>query len=287
MNFRKLTIDDYDLFMKYSSDDINFENNFVINFIWGVHFPCEIAEFENALMFKVMTGGSKIIFDTPKTKDICLDKYLLAAASYCRENHIPLSFKILAKDYENLSPQIKSDFAYEPIPNQWDYIYNAADLIEFKGRKFHNKRNLLSQFVRNYKYNFIDFDRDKHLESLITFQERWSKANIDNIEMQPFKCALDNLEKLKLNLDIIECGGQIIAFSVSCLNHNAGEIIFEKGDTNFKGVYAAIVNFSVQKHFQNCAYINREEDMGFENLRKSKLSFNPVKQIEKYLIHFK
>jgi hypothetical protein len=286
MNFRKLTIDDYDLFNQYASDDINFENNFVVNFIWSVCFPCEIAEFENALMSK-LTVGSNIIFDPPKTKDICLDKYVLAAASYCRKNNISFSFKILAKDYENLSQNIKSDFVFEPIAHEWDYIYNASDLIEFKGRKFHDKRNLLAQFARNYKYNFIDFDRDKHLDAIIAFQEKWSRANSDNIEMQPFKRALDNLEKLKLNCDIIECGGQIIAFSISCLNHNSGEIIFEKGDKNFKGIYAAIVNFSVQKHFKDCSYINREEDMGIENLRKSKLSFNPVKQIEKYLIHFK
>jgi hypothetical protein len=286
MDFRPITIDDCRLFDKYASDDNNFENNFAVSFVWACQFPYEIAEFDTGLLVK-LTVGDNTVFDIPKTKDICLDKFLLAAAQFCRQKDTHLCFKILARDYENLSPQIKSEFIFEPIPHQWDYIYEASDLITFQGRKFQKKRNLLSQFLRNYQYDFVDFDRQKHFDELLAFQELWSKKDAENNELPAVKSALDNLEKLKLNCDIIEIGGKIAAFSISNIHHNTGEVIFEKGDINFRGIYAAIVNFTAKKRFADCAFINREDDMGLENLRKSKLSYNPIKQIEKYLIHFK
>jgi hypothetical protein len=286
MNFRPIAIDDCELFDKYSSDDINYENNFAVLFAWNAIFPYEVCEFENALIVKLTVDGNTI-FDIPKTKDINLDKYVLFAADYCRKKNTHLCFKILARDYENLSPQIKSDFIYEPIPHQWDYIYKSSDLITFQGRKFQKKRNLLSQFLRNYQYDFIDYDKQKHYDEILVFQNLWSKDDEENYEFPAVKFALDNLEKLNLNCDIIEIAGKIAAFSISNIHHNTGEVIFEKGDTNFKGIYAAIVNFTAKKRFAGCAFINREEDMGIENLRKAKLALNPIKQIEKYLIHFK
>ena len=58
---------------------------------------------------------------------------------------------------------------------------------------------------------------------------------------------------------------------------NVGAIYFEKGDIAFKGIYPLIDNLFCKKHFNEVRFINKQEDMGLEGLRKSKLSYNPVK----------
>ena len=55
----------------------------------------------------------------------------------------------------------------------------------------------------------------------------------------------------------------------------------------FRGLYQAINNEFCKNVAANAKYINREEDMGIPNLRKAKLSYKPVKLIEKYIGVFK
>ncbi|MDR2860376.1 MAG: phosphatidylglycerol lysyltransferase domain-containing protein [Elusimicrobiota bacterium] len=284
MKFTPLTLEDKTIFEQYISDDINFENNFAVIYSWAAVIDYEIARLDDALILKVNIDGD-VFFDTPKTKNKSLDKYIDLCADYCKKENLTFGMKILEKDFENLSPETKSKYKFSLIPNQWDYVYNASELAEFSGRKFQKKRNLLSQFLRKYKYEFIDYDKTKHYEKILQFQRKWSANDNDNWEFEALKRALDNFEVLNLNCDIIEIDGEIAAFSISSAPRaDAGEIIFEKGNVDYKGIYAAIVQFSSKKHFSKCKFINREEDMGMENLKKSKQSYNPIMQIKKYSI---
>ena len=65
------------------------------------------------------------------------------------------------------------------------------------------------------------------------------------------------------------------------------QVFFEKADTNYKGIYAMINYLTANNFLQNTEYINREEDMGIEGLRKAKLSYNPALIYEKYLLECK
>ena len=58
-------------------------------------------------------------------------------------------------------------------------------------------------------------------------------------------------------------------------------IHFEKGDTSHVGIYARINQLFVHDHLQGTEYVNRQEDMGLEGLRKAKLSYHPDLMQEK------
>ena len=77
--------------------------------------------------------------------------------------------------------------------------------------------------------------------------------------------------------------GKVIAFTFGeKLNSDTAVIHVEKADSNFRGIYAAINQNFVANEWSDMIYINREEDMGIDGLRKAKESYRPVKMVEKF-----
>ena len=68
------------------------------------------------------------------------------------------------------------------------------------------------------------------------------------------------------------------------LNDNTAVIHVEKAVSEFHGIYAAINQMFCADSFKNTTYINREQDLGNEGLRKAKLSYHPAKFVEKFRI---
>ena len=71
------------------------------------------------------------------------------------------------------------------------------------------------------------------------------------------------------------------------LNSDTFCVHIEKADRSFDVIYTAINNLFVSSACEGYRYINREEDLGIEGLRKSKLSYHPVFLLNKYIIKFK
>ena len=113
-----------------------------------------------------------------------------------------------------------------------------------------------------------DPDGDYHLEQLALM-----RALAD-----PAKLGMDGLVLLE--------GERILAFSLaSRLSPDTMDIHFEKARDDVDGAYAAI-NQAFAKYlrekYPEIRYLNREDDMGLEGLRKAKLSYNPAFLVEKY-----
>ena len=96
---------------------------------------------------------------------------------------------------------------------------------------------------------------------------------------------LDNLERLDAFCNIIEVDKKIVAFSIGTITkNNIGIVLFEKADINYEGSYAIINQATAEKYFANLEFINRQEDMGIPNLKKSKLSYHPHHMAIKYTL---
>lgn len=162
-----------------------------------------------------------------------------------------------------------------------EYIYATEDLRTLPGRKYQAKRNHLSNFCAAYDYRYEPL-APHHFEECLTLDARWRAAHAADSHT-PFmrhdrlatEAAFASWERLGLQGGALYADGQLAAFTYGApINHDTFDIIMEKGDTSYNGVFAAINKFFAADI--ECRYINREEDMGLEGLRRSKRSYNPT-----------
>ncbi len=174
----------------------------------------------------------------------------------------------------------------------WDYIYSIPELIELKGKRFHKKKNLLNQFKKNYNFQFIPFGTET-IHMALAMQEDWctwrdcESSDVLTAENNAISRVLNSWEKLGGLI-----GGAIIvnetmaAYTVAeSLSADMLLIHFEKGNTDFKGIYQAINQIFLENSDKKYEIVNREQDLGDEGLRKAKLSYHPTDFLKKYRVN--
>jgi len=197
---------------------------------------------------------------------------------------------------EILSEAIPRGFFFEADRSNFDYIYDTKDLIELSGRAYHSKKNHLNYFRTNYDYEYGRMTpemTDEAMEFIREFNER--KALEDpherlllEFEERAMRDVFLNLDKVGYLSGIIRIGGRIEAISIGGkLGSRTVTVHVEKANTEYRGLYQAINNEFCKAMATGVKRVNREEDMGIPGLRKAKLSYKPVKFVEKYIVTLK
>ena len=68
------------------------------------------------------------------------------------------------------------------------------------------------------------------------------------------------------------------------LTEDMALVQIELAEDEIRGSYQMINKLFCENAFKECKYINREEDMGLEGLRRAKQSYQPAMLIDKYTI---
>ena len=184
---------------------------------------------------------------------------------------------------------LPGSLAVNEARGQWDYLYASKDLSNLSGNKFHKKKNLLNQFIKlypNHVYTPMTLDC---VESVLKMQEDWcnwhecpgsSALTAENTAVFRVLSHWDQLPGLLGGAITVK--GQVIAHTVGEeLTPDTLVVHFEKGTTEYKGIYQAINCFFVRDVGEKSEYINREQDLDDEGLRKAKESYNPVDYVRK------
>ena len=169
--------------------------------------------------------------------------------------------------------------------DQFDYVYNRDDLALLKGRRYDGKRNHISRFKKKYSYQ-IRAIGDDLAQAACDFCCAWCEKSGCTDEMKEEVCAalmmIRNSSKLGLSTMAVIINEKIAALSVGePLNRDTFVVHVEKADSDFEGIYQFINQAfcaSIPEHFK---FINREQDVGVEGLRKAKLSYYPAYLVEK------
>lgn len=179
-------------------------------------------------------------------------------------------------------------------PN-YDYIYLTQELIDLKGKSFHSKKNHLNYFKKTYEYEYVELTSDMADEAMSFISDFNRRKEVPAHEMEMLKMeerAMEdvfvNLEKVGYSAGAILIDGKIEAIAIGGkLGRKTITEHVEKANIEYRGLYQAINNEFCRNVAAEAKYINREEDMGIPNLRKAKLSYKPVKLLEKYIGVFK
>lgn len=179
-------------------------------------------------------------------------------------------------------------------PN-YDYIYLTQELIDLKGKSFHSKKNHLNYFKKTYEYEYVEMTSDMADEAMSFISDFNRRKEVPAHEMEMLKMeerAMEdvfvNLEKVGYSAGAILIDGKIEAIAIGGkLGKKTITEHVEKANIEYRGLYQAINNEFCRNVASKAKYINREEDMGIPNLRKAKLSYKPVKLLEKYIGVFK
>ncbi|MCL4479324.1 MAG: phosphatidylglycerol lysyltransferase domain-containing protein [Deltaproteobacteria bacterium] len=179
------------------------------------------------------------------------------------------------------------DIRYEEDRDNYDYIYLASDLIELRGRKFDGKRNHIKKFKNHYTYTYERIT-DQLINSCIFLTDKWysNKGNpLLKDDVIATKEALINFNTLGLTGGTIIVDDNVIAFCIAeGLNPDTAVGHIEKFDPSYEGIPQVISNEFCIHELSHYKYINREQDLGHEGLRKAKLSYHPVQILKKYRV---
>lgn len=187
-------------------------------------------------------------------------------------------------------------FAMCDNPDYRDYIYSVEDLSTLAGRKYQPKRNHINKFESKYEYEFRELT-PQYFQECLCLECRWQlrKAVMDNPDMaKEHECkdtaekiairrAFDAYEELGLYGGVLLVDGHVAAFTYgSRMSDDTFCTHIEKADATLDGIFP-MINRSFARALAERGYrwVNREEDMGLEGLRRSKHSFYPVRLQEK------
>lgn len=287
MQLKPLTIDDRSLFYQYYQNNpakcsyLSFANLFLWKDAEDIHF----FEYENHLVVtgKSIYNGSRY-FMMPLGGCLCGKLKACLDQSFGTDYHI---YGITAADLDTVEKNCGEFFRFHRERDMDNYVYTSQKLISLSGKKLHGKRNHINKFKELYSYTYQPLTTE-NLGKIRTFLEEWyqKKAETDSsilLEKTALENALTHYDALELKGGMLLVDNKVVAFSIGeQLNEDTALIHFEKADTDYQGAYPMINQQFVEHAWSHLTYINREDDMGIEGLRKAKLSYQPDLMVEMY-----
>ena len=253
-------------------------------------YSTKLSRYKDFIIRKYSGKGARCGYTFPLGKgDVA--KVLAEIEKDAKECGERLQFAFITEEQkEVLENAMPARFCYSSDAGDSDYIYLRSELASLSGKAFHKKKNHFSKFVRtypDYKYYEIGacniYDAQKVADAW--YYEHLQDEDASQLaEYKAIKEALENFEELGLIGGIIYVNDSPCAMTIaSKINENTVDVHFEKavGEYALNGGYAAINKLFSEK-LDGVTWLNREEDIGIEGLRKAKLSYRPKIMLKKY-----
>ena len=290
LEFTRVSSCDFERYNKYRAlDETNAsEGVFMTMFIWDKYYNLSLAENGEFLFIRFDIKGKEPSYFFPIGKGN-IKKAIDELSDYSKMHGERLVFRLVSHENAKKLKELYGErFSYKESRDSYDYIYLTEKMISLSGKKLHSKRNHLNYFLENYDYEYIKVTDAQLLEECAKKADEWVRAkekNKNSFEAGAMKEYFENFFAFNQTGAVIKVNGGIVAMSFGeKLCEDTALIQIELADENYRGAYQAINKLFCENEWSNLKYVNREEDMGIEGLRRAKESYQPEFLVEKYFI---
>lgn len=295
LSFKEITLEDKDIIQSFilNSDRMNCDLSFANLYSWNFLYQTKYAIVDEILVLRFYFGEQLAYMMPVGTGDMKkVIKLLMKDAENIGSNLIIAG--LTNEDKDEIDRLFPNRFEYALDRDFSDYIYLRSDLASLSGKKYQPKRNHINKFKTLYpNYKYVDLTPEL-VPECIKLEEIWCRAN--NCEEQAelsaertsMNFALNNMEKLGIKGGVLYVDEKIVAFTYGAIiNNNTWDVCVEKADTTIPGAYP-VINYEYANQIdEKFIYLNREEDLGLEGLRKAKLSYKPTILLNKIIAELK
>ncbi len=290
-NFKTFELKDKKIIEEYifSSNNSFSHYNFTNLFCWQNYYKS---------YWQIHKDKLYIYHDQCKSLQIPPDENITVQELYdiskkMKKNKMVYQIGICSKEFiDKNREELERYFKILTSPEDNDYIYTREKLLFLKGRKLHKKRNLIKQFLKeNGEYKGLVLTQ-ANKSQCYELADKWQYNKEGNsLKESPEYEALNMIFKHCNILNIKTYGifikGNLEAFSISSRqNKDTASVHFEKYNSKIKGL-SQIINRDTAKSLENYKYINREQDLGIESLRRAKESYLPDIVLKAYTLILK
>lgn len=274
------------------------EGQFLNQFIWANFYSTTYLTGDSFLFFLINVLGERVTM-----------------MPYCRIEDIPSVFEKIRDYFHNelkkpltmyladetfvetlraSDPDIEASFSIEEDRDCFDYIYDAEKLRTLSGKAYHKKKNHVNAFQKEYngrfEYRTLCCKNAMEIEN---FHKRWltdrditERRDSISSEETGINQIFEHCFEIDSRLGGVYIDGVLEAYSIGSYNPNTkyAYIHIEKANPECRGLYPFINQQFLVHEFPDALFVNREDDLGQEGLRKSKLSYKPVHLEKKFVI---
>ena len=213
-----------------------------------------------------------------------------------KKNNIPFQMKgITDWMWRDIEAEMPGRFLRDNDRDNDEYIYLSEKLIKLSGKKLQSKRNHINRFkADNPDWAYFPLTSKNEYDECLAMLDEWEEANVPKEDKSlkydyiATRKMLENFDYLNLRGGAIRANGKIVAFTIGePLTTDSFVVHVEKAFGDINGAYTIINQQFIEHEAAEFKYINREEDMGIESLRKAKMSYYPDILLHESIIKIK
>jgi len=298
MNFKEISISDKPEFDKfvYNKNHITCELAFVNLYCMRKKYGTQIF-IDDFLFIRQTTKALPCVFHYfVPIGDGDIKKAILQIEEDAKEHgKRAMLWGVIESQKEMLDQLYPGKYVFETSRDWAEYIYLSDRLINLGGSDLKKRRNNLNLFLNKYgdRYQFVPLTKD-NLKEAFDYQHRWldetdqeyGESKALHQENEIIEDAFENWEALGLQGGLVKIDGETLGYTYGSRTYqNTLDVLVEKADHTKNGIYQAINRDFAKYAGSDVMYINREEDLGVEGLRVSKMGYKPEMLLTKYEVH--
>lgn len=188
------------------------------------------------------------------------------------------------------------EYDAEEMRDWFDYVYRTTDLAGLEGKALRKRKTAYNKFLNDFdgRYSFKEIEQND-IQKIREYQKKWLAERIKATgKNKGLISENDQIDYILSNYKLIEaCGayteidGRVAGYTICLpLGRNSLDMTTLKCDREFQNLNIFTISNFARLH-TDIEYLNFEEDIGSEGLRKFKTDLQPCKLLEKYRVILK